>query len=259
MAQLSNEERTQINDLLFKQLESAEVKSAAFFLLRDKIVKCNLPLAYKIAHKYINKNTQRYYDDIMSVAEMGLVKALNAFKLAKACKFATFASVCIQNEILMFLRKEKKYMVKMVSLDSPLNNDEDDDYTLSDVMGDNGEWEEKMHSEVERKEQICLLQDVLKFLNEKELTVFKMYSNSEGRMTQMEIARRLNLSQSYVSRIIKNSIKVLGAAVQGELKYYPNGKRCKITNIEDAKKLSLQEKQENDESVIISIAGEEVE
>lgn len=84
MAQLSNEERTQINDLLFKQLESAEVKSAAFFLLRDKIVKCNLPLAYKIAHKYINKNTQRYYDDIMSVAEMGLVKALNAFKLAKA-------------------------------------------------------------------------------------------------------------------------------------------------------------------------------
>ena len=147
-------------------------------------------------------------DDLISVGSVGLIKAVNTFNLDKNIKLATYASRCIENEILMHLRKISKTRGE-VSLDEPLNVDyEGNELLLSDVLGTDPEVVYKTQEELEEKKLLKSALDKLSF-RERQIMHLRFGLSGEDELTQKEVADLLGISQSYISRLEKKIVNRL--------------------------------------------------
>ncbi|SFR15814.1 RNA polymerase, sigma 29 subunit, SigE [Desulfoscipio geothermicus DSM 3669] len=174
--------------------------------VRSVLIERNLRLVVYIARKF--ENTGVGIEDLVSIGTIGLIKAVNTFDPAKKIKLATYASRCIENEILMYLRRNNKTRTE-VSFDEPLNIDWDgNELLLSDVLGtENDVICKYIEEEVDRK----LLYLALQKLNSRERKIMELRFglNSGKEKTQKEVADMLGISQSYISRLEKRIIKRL--------------------------------------------------
>ncbi|MBR2499231.1 MAG: RNA polymerase sporulation sigma factor SigE [Clostridia bacterium] len=171
--------------------------------VRDKLIEHNLRLVVYIARRF--ENTGVDLDDLVSVGTIGLIKAVNSFNSDKNIKLATYASRCIENEILMHLRKTVR-LKSEVSFDEPLNTDwEGNELMLSDVMGTDGDV---VYKRIENGVDAELLGVALTKLNDREREIMELrYGLSGGEeKTQREVADTLGISQSYISRLEKKII-----------------------------------------------------
>ena len=165
-----------------------------------ELIEHNLRLVVYIARRF--ENTGINIEDLISIGTIGLIKAINTFRLDKNIKLATYASRCIENEILMHLRKCAREKTE-VSLDEPLNTDWDgNELLLSDVLGTDSDV---VMQPIERDVECQLLLNALQKLNEREKLIISMrYGLGRRReYTQKEVADRLGISQSYISRLEK--------------------------------------------------------
>ena len=175
---------------------------------KSMLIEHNLRLVVYIAKKF--DNTGVGVEDLISIGTIGLIKGINTFKPDKNIKLATYASRCIENEILMYLRKNNKTKLE-VSIDEPLNVDWDgNELLLTDILGTDEDVISKgIESEVEKK----LLYKAIEKLNHREKVIVEMrygLNNKDGEeMTQKEVADSLGISQSYISRLEKKIIKRL--------------------------------------------------
>ena len=172
------------------------------------LIEHNLRLVVYIAKKF--ENTGVMVEDLISIGTIGLIKAINTFNRSKNIKLATYASRCIENEILMYLRRNNKTKLE-VSIDEPLNVDWDgNELLLSDILGtDEDVIYKELESEVEHK---LLLKAVAK-LSDRERTIislrFGLGSSNDKELTQKEVAGLLGISQSYISRLEKKIMRQL--------------------------------------------------
>ena len=175
---------------------------------RSVLIEHNLRLVVYIAKKF--DNTGVGVEDLISIGTIGLIKAINTFNPVKNIKLATYASRCIENEILMYLRRNSKTRME-VSIDEPLNVDWDgNELLLSDVLGTEDDViSRKMEDEVE----ITLLGKAINKLSPREQMIIKLrfgLNNADGKeKTQKEVADLLGISQSYISRLEKRIMKRL--------------------------------------------------
>ena len=203
------------NDVLPPPLDSEEESICIRKVLdennqdsRAKLIEHNLRLVVYIAKKF--DNTGVGVEDLISIGSIGLIKGINTFNPNKNIKLATYASRCIENEILMYLRKNNKTKLE-VSIDEPLNVDWDgNELLLSDILGTEEDIISKnIENEVEKK----LLYKAIDKLSNREKKIVKMrygLNNADGEeMTQKEVADSLGISQSYISRLEKKIIKRL--------------------------------------------------
>lgn len=171
---------------------------------RDKLIEHNLRLVVFLAKKY--ENTGYDIEDLVSIGSIGLIKGINTYKADKNIKLATYVSRCISNEILMFLRKNKKKKVE-VSLEETLNYDaEGNTLALEDVLGTD---EDIVLENVSKKQDEKYLASELNMLNDREKLIMTLrYGlNNTKEYTQKEVATMLGISQSYISRIEKKVIR----------------------------------------------------
>lgn len=170
---------------------------------RQTLIEHNLRLVVYIARRF--ENTGVNLEDLISIGTIGLIKAIGTFKPDKNIKLATYASRCIENEILMFLRKKNARRAE-VSIDEPLNTDWDgNELLLSDVLGTDGDEVIKpLEDDAERR----LLMEAVGRLDERERTIILMRFGLDGfeELTQKEVADLLGISQSYISRLEKRII-----------------------------------------------------
>lgn len=187
-------------EILLQKLPSGDAA------IRAMLIERNLRLVVYIARKF--ENTGINIEDLVSIGAIGLIKAVNTFDPEKKIKLATYASRCIENEILMYLRRNNKTRTE-VSFDEPLNTDWDgNELLLSDVMGtENDIIYRNIEEEVDRK----LLQKALSKLNEREKIIMELrFGLQDGEeKTQKDVADLLGISQSYISRLEKRIIKRL--------------------------------------------------
>ena len=175
---------------------------------RSMLIEHNLRLVVYIAKKF--DNTGVGVEDLISIGTIGLIKAINTFDPVKKIKLATYASRCIENEILMYLRRNSKTRME-VSIDEPLNVDWDgNELLLSDILGtDDDVISRKMEDEVE----ISLLGKAISKLSPREQLIIRLrfgLNNTDGEeKTQKEVADILGISQSYISRLEKRIMKRL--------------------------------------------------
>lgn len=185
---------------LLKKLNNGDEK------IRSTLIERNLRLVVYIARKF--ENTGVYVEDLISVGTIGLIKAVNTFNPEKKIKLATYASRCIENEILMYLRRNSKVKAE-ISFYEPLNIDWDgNELLLSDILGtENDTVYNLIEDEVDKQ----LLFMALKSLNdrEKEIVRLRFGLNGAREKTQKEVADMLGISQSYISRLEKKIIKRL--------------------------------------------------
>lgn len=171
--------------------------------VKTQLIEHNLRLVVYIARKF--ENTGIYIEDLISIGTIGLIKAINTFKPSKNIKLATYASRCIENEILMYLRKNSNTRSE-VSIDEPLNVDWDgNELLLSDILGtDNDIICRNIENEVDKS----LLKTALKKLNVRERQIMEMRFGlgNKNTKTQKEVADQLGISQSYISRLEKRII-----------------------------------------------------
>lgn len=191
---LSREEEEQIFSLLIKGDKAAA----------EKLIVHNLRLVVYIAKKF--ENTGIGIDDLTSIGTMGLIKAVNSFSPEKNIKFATYASRCIENEILMYLRKRSNRNVD-ISMDEALSTDSDgNELNLIDVLyADGSEISENIESESDRQ----MVWQSLKCLSQRErsIMIMRFGLNGDEEKTQKEVADLIGISQSYISRLEK---RILG-------------------------------------------------
>ncbi len=171
--------------------------------IRDKLITHNLRLVVYIAKKFDSYGS--YVEDLISIGTIGLIKAVNTFKVDKNIKLATYASRCIENEILMHLRKYSG-LKNEISIDEPLNVDWDgNELLLSDVLGSEPD---EISAIIESENEKEILKKLVSQLCEREKVImclrFGLSGNEE--MTQKDVADRLGISQSYISRLEKRII-----------------------------------------------------
>ena len=175
---------------------------------RSTLIEHNLRLVVYIAQKY--DNTGVGVEDLISIGTIGLIKAINTFNPEKKIKLATYASRCIENEILMYLRRNNKTKME-VSIDEPLNVDWDgNELLLSDILGTD---EDVIYHGIEQEVEKNLLGKAISKLSEREQTIVKLrfgINMPDGKeKTQKEVADLLGISQSYISRLEKRIMKRL--------------------------------------------------
>lgn len=173
---------------------------------KSELVEHNLRLVVYIAKKFEGSGADG--DDLVSVGTIGLIKAINSFKSDKNIKLATYASRCIENEILMYLRRMSR-LKQEVSFDEPLNTDlEGNELLLSDVMGTDAD---SVYSDIECGVERELLKSSLNKLSPREQRIMRMRFGLDGGegMTQKDVADKLGISQSYISRLEKKIISKL--------------------------------------------------
>ena len=171
--------------------------------VKTTLIEHNLRLVVYIARKF--ENTGIYVEDLISIGTIGLIKAINTFKPDKNIKLATYASRCIENEILMYLRKNSN-MRSEISIDEPLNVDWDgNELLLSDILGTDSDV---ICKNIEDEVDKALLADALSKLTSREQQIMKMRFGlgREKEKTQKEVADILGISQSYISRLEKRII-----------------------------------------------------
>lgn len=190
-----------------------EEEEAAFQLMetdfaaaRETLIVHNLRLVVYIAKKF--ENTGVGLDDLISIGTIGLIKAVNTFSVHRNIKLATYASRCIENEILMYLRKTNQRRCE-VSIDEPLNVDWDgNELLLSDVLGTDSDC---VNAHIEDETEKKLLHEAVSHLTPREQQIMEMRFGLKGgrEKTQKEVADEIGISQSYISRLEKRIIKQL--------------------------------------------------
>lgn len=173
---------------------------------REKLIVHNLRLVVYIAKKF--ESTGICVDDLVSIGTIGLIKAVNTFSPEKNIKLATYASRCIENEILMFLRKSSQHR-NDISIDEPLNiNWDGNELLLSDILGTD---EDTVNSSIEDDAEKAVLRETVASLPQRERIIMEMrFGMKTGKeMTQKEVADVIGISQSYISRLEKKIIKKL--------------------------------------------------
>lgn len=175
---------------------------------KSTLIEHNLRLVVYIAKKF--DNTSVGVEDLISIGTIGLIKAINTFNPEKNIKLATYASRCIENEILMYLRRNNKTKME-VSIDEPLNVDWDgNELLLSDILGTD---EDIIYRDLEHETERNLLNSAIGRLNPREKRIvelrFGLTSENGDEMTQKEVADLLGISQSYISRLEKKIMKRL--------------------------------------------------
>lgn len=195
---------------MIKELTSEDAENA-----RAALIEHNLRLVVYIAKKF--DNTGVGVEDLISIGTIGLIKSINTFNPQKNIKLATYASRCIENEILMYLRRNSKTRLE-VSIDEPLNVDWDgNELLLSDILGTE---EDVIYRDIESEVEHKLLKEAISRLTEREKTIINLRFGLEtgiGReMTQKEVAELLGISQSYISRLEKKIMKQLKKDISRE-------------------------------------------
>ncbi|MBQ4105358.1 MAG: RNA polymerase sporulation sigma factor SigE [Clostridia bacterium] len=195
-APLSNEEEKEIMDELSRGNEN----------VREKLIVHNLRLVVYIAKKFESPNCS--VEDMISIGTIGLIKAVNTFSPERNIKLATYASRCIENEILMFLRKSSQ-LKNEVSIDEPLNTDWDgNELLLCDVLGSDPDT---VNTDIEKELEARELLIAVSKLSERECTIMELRFGLNGQKehTQKQVADMLGISQSYISRLEKKIISRL--------------------------------------------------
>lgn len=167
---------------------------------RQTLVEHNLRLVVYIARRF--ENTGTHLEDLISIGTIGLIKAIGTYRMDKNIKLATYASRCIENEILMHIRKISNQKTE-VSLDEPINMDCDgNELLLSDILGTD---EDMIMKPLEENVDLCVLRQILRELPQREREIVLMRFGLEGRkeLTQKEVAQKMGISQSYISRLEK--------------------------------------------------------
>ena len=178
---------------------------------RNQLIEHNLRLVVYVAKRYDTNITN--LEDLISIGTIGLIKAINTYKLDKNIKLATYASRCIENEILMHLRKFQRTKLE-VSLDEPLKADYDgNELLLQDILQDNVTT---IFDEIDHQEDVDNLEVALNVLNEreKEIIEYRYGLNGRDELTQKETAELLGISQSYISRLEKKILKKLHSTIK---------------------------------------------
>lgn len=191
----SDEEKELLKRLMKKDVEA-----------KNTLIERNLRLVVYIAKKFENSGVN--IEDLVSIGTIGLMKAINSYNLEKNIKLATYASRCIENEILMFLRKNNKIKTE-VSIDEPINTDsEGNDLSLADILGTDND---SIFKHVEESDNKKILEIAIKKLNDREKMIMQLRYGFNGydELTQKEVADKLGISQSYISRIEKKVINNL--------------------------------------------------
>lgn len=180
----------------------------------DKLIEHNLRLVVYIAKKF--ENTGIGIEDLTSIGTIGLIKAIKTYKADKNIKLATYASRCIENEILMYIRKSSNRRVE-ISIDEPLNTDWDgNELLLSDVLGTE---DDSVYRDLEATEDSKIIASAISKLNKREQLIIKLRYGLDGteELTQKEVADLLGISQSYISRLEKKIIKRLKKDIETKI------------------------------------------
>ena len=180
---------------------------------RQTLIEHNLRLVVYIASKFGNTGTG--IEDLVSIGTIGLIKAINTFRADKNIKLATYASRCIENEILMYIRKSSGK--REVSIDEPLSVDWDgNELLLSDILGSD---EDDISRDLEKNEEKKTIRDAIRGLDEREQVIINLrYGLNGGReLTQKEVADMMGISQSYISRLEKKILSRLGEELRGKV------------------------------------------
>ena len=173
---------------------------------RNKLVEHNMRLVAHIVKKYYTNASNQ--DDLISIGTIGLIKAVSTFKSDKNIRLATYAARCIENEILMFFRSQKK-SAQDIYISDPIDTDkEGNTLTLIDVIATNKDIVEELDTQMKLEK---LKNIITRVLDERELQIIELrYGiNNKPELTQREIAKKLNISRSYVSRIEKSALEKL--------------------------------------------------
>lgn len=201
---LSIEEEQELSERLITGDDSA----------REKLIVHNLRLVVYLAKKFENSGVG--IDDLISIGTIGLIKAVNTFSPEKNIKLATYASRCIENEILMYLRKIASQKM-VVSLDEPLNTDWDgNELMLADVLGSDGD---EISREIEESDEKRILIQVIDALPEREKEIIEMRFGlgEKEELTQKQVADIMGISQSYISRLEKRIIRKIGNRLKSKI------------------------------------------
>ena len=196
---------------LSQEEENERISQLATDMEKDAkqvLIEHNLRLVVYIAKKF--DNTGIGVEDLISIGTIGLIKAINTYNPEKNIKLATYASRCIENEILMYLRRNNKVRME-VSIDEPLNVDWDgNELLLSDILGTD---EDIIYKDMENEAEQKMLKKALSKLSDREKLIislrFGLHNREEEAMTQKEVADLLGISQSYISRLEKKIMKRL--------------------------------------------------
>ena len=181
---------------------------------REELIVRNLRLVVYIARKF--ENTGIPIEDLISIGTLGLIKAINTFRISKNIKLATYASRCIENEILMYIRKTG-FRKNEVSIDEPLNVDWDgNELLLSDVLGSEPD---SVCRDIEEDEEREIVRRSVADLGERERLIVELRFGLNGKreMTQKEVADMLGISQSYISRLEKRIMSRLRVNIEGRI------------------------------------------
>lgn len=201
---LSKDEESQI----MKKISSGDEEA------REPLITHNLRLVVYIAKKF--ETCGAGVEDLISIGTIGLIKAVNTFCPERNIKLATYASRCIENEILMFLRKSSQLKHEM-SIDEPLNIDWDgNELLLSDILGSDSDI---VNRNIEQEAEFTLLLDAVDNLNERERSIMEFRFGLRGKKehTQKEVADMMGISQSYISRLEKKIIQKLKNVLKNTL------------------------------------------
>ena len=193
-----------------EELKYVEKAQTGDTYARSKLIEHNLRLVVFLSKKY--ENTGVDLEDLVSIGTIGLIKGVNTYQLDKNIKLATYASRCVDNEILMYLRKNKKRRTEISFEDSLSYDGEGNELHLEDVLGTDADIVTKgLEEETEKK---LLYQEIGKLKGrDKEIMILRYGLFGQKEMTQKEVASLLNISQSYISRIEKKVIKHLQGKV----------------------------------------------
>ena len=199
---LSKEEETRMIERLREDSEAGQI-----------LIEHNLRLVVYIAKRF--ENTGTGIEDLVSIGTIGLIKAINTFNPEKNIKLATYASRCIENEILMYIRKFSGTRAE-ISIDEPLNTDWDgNELLLSDILGSD---EDSVVDEIEAMEERERIRRAVADLDPREREIIELRYGMAGQkeLTQKEVADRLGISQSYISRLEKKIISRLREEIKAE-------------------------------------------
>ena len=189
-----------------EELDALEALQKGEVQAKNRLVEHNLRLVVYIARRF--ENTGILLEDLISIGTIGLMKAIGTYRLDKKIKLATYASRCIENEILMFIRKTAKEKTE-VSLDEPINLDGDgNELLLGDILGTE---EDVVFKPLEEDVDLCVLRQSLRELPQRERELINMRYGLEGcrELTQKEAAQKMGISQSYISRLEKRIMQRL--------------------------------------------------
>lgn len=189
-----------------EERECFEKMAAGDKATRAKLIEHNLRLVAHIIKKYYGNSAEQ--DDLISIGTIGLIKAVSTFNYEKGARFATYASRCIENEILMYFRNKKKY-AQDVSFTEPIDSDKDGNtLSLIDIMADERSVAEDIEDKLRDERLYKVIDDTLSS-REKEIIYLRYGLDGRQAYTQREVAKRLGISRSYVSRIEKKALETL--------------------------------------------------